>query len=114
LFDEFTAYVKKCRDDRKHDEGSKAVFPCVLEMVKGAVFNNKSPILIGVTVKSGILKVGTPLCVPERDKVRIGHVDSMQLNGKTVTKVLPKDGPVSVKIDGESQIMYGRHFDDTN
>jgi len=38
----------------------------------------------------------------------------MQLNGKAVTKVLPKDGAVSVKIDGESQVMYGRHFDDTN
>lgn len=30
LFDEFTEYVKKCRDERKGDEGSKAVFPCIL------------------------------------------------------------------------------------
>jgi len=114
LFDEFTAYVKKCRDERKGVEGSKAIFPCILEMVKGAIFNNKSPILIGVTVKAGILKVGTPLCVPEKDKIRIGHVDSMQINGKPVTTAKPKDGPVSVKIDGESHIMCGRHFDDTD
>jgi len=39
LFDSFTEYVDKCRNERKSDEGSKAVFPCLLEMVKGACFN---------------------------------------------------------------------------
>ena len=45
--------------------------------------------------------------------MRIGHVDSIKLNDKPVTTAKPKDGSVSVKIDGEPQIMYGRHFDDT-
>jgi translation initiation factor 5B len=66
LFDQFEEYVKKCRDDRIKEEGVKAVFPCLLEMVKGAMFHNKDPIVIGVSVKAGILKVGTPLCVPEK------------------------------------------------
>jgi translation initiation factor 5B len=66
LFDEFEVYVKKCREERKSDEGSKAVFPCLLEIVKGAIFNSKNPIIIGVTVKAGILKIGTPLCIPEK------------------------------------------------
>ena len=35
-------------------------------MVKGAVFNSKSPILIGIVVKAGILKIGTPLCIPDK------------------------------------------------
>ena len=66
MFDEFELYVKKCREERKSDEGSKAVFPCLLEIVKGAIFNSKNPIIIGVTVKAGILKIGTPLCIPEK------------------------------------------------
>jgi translation initiation factor 5B len=66
LFDQFTEYVKKCKEERKSDEGSKAVFPCLLEMVKGAMFHAKDPIIIGVTVKAGILKIGTPLCIPEK------------------------------------------------
>lgn len=66
MFDEFTEYVKKCRDERKGEEGIKAVFPCLLEIVKGAVFNSKNPILVGVNVKAGILKVGTPLCIPDK------------------------------------------------
>ena len=44
----------------------KAVFPALCEMVKGAIFHVKDPIVIGVTVKAGILKVGTPLCIPEK------------------------------------------------
>jgi len=34
LFDEFTEYVKKCRDERKGDEGKKAVFPCIIQVSK--------------------------------------------------------------------------------
>jgi translation initiation factor 5B len=71
LFDQFEAYVKKCREERKSIEGSKAVFPCLLEMVKGAVFHVKDPIVIGVNVKAGILKIGTPLCIPGKDGVNI-------------------------------------------
>lgn len=66
LFDQFEEYVKKCRDERKTEEGAKAVFPCILEMVKGAVFHVKDPIVIGVTVKAGILRIGTPLCIPDK------------------------------------------------
>jgi translation initiation factor 5B len=51
-------------------------------MVKGAVFHVKDPIVIGVTVKAGILRIGTPLCIPDKDKLRIGKVESIELNGK--------------------------------
>jgi translation initiation factor 5B len=67
LFDDFTAYVKKCQEDRKEGGGGVAIFPCALEIVKDAVFNRGDPIIIGVNVKAGMLKVGTPLCVPEKD-----------------------------------------------
>ena len=32
-----------------------------------AIFNNKDPIVIGVDVEKGILKVGTPLCIYEEN-----------------------------------------------
>jgi len=74
LFDQFTEYVEQCRAERKAGDGSKAVFPCILEMVKDACFNSKSPIVIGVTVKEGVLRVGTPLCVPDKQNLRLGTV----------------------------------------
>jgi translation initiation factor 5B len=39
----------------------------VLEIIKDAVFNRQDPIIIGVKVKAGFLKIGTPLCIPEKD-----------------------------------------------
>ena len=67
LFDEFTRYVKQCQDDRKNEGGTDAVFPCMLEIVKDAVYNRKAPIILGVTVTAGVLKVGTLLVIPEKD-----------------------------------------------
>ncbi len=90
------------------------MFPCLLEMVKGAVFHVKDPIVIGVTVKAGILKIGTPLCIPDKDKLRIGRVESIELNGKPMQMAKPQHGGVAMKISGDTSISYGRHFDDSN
>jgi len=32
LFDSFTAYVEQCKQERKEEKGSKAIFPCILEV----------------------------------------------------------------------------------
>jgi len=61
LFKMFTDYVAQVREQRKKDEGKAAVFPCILKPV--AFFNKKDPIIIGVDVERGVLKIGTPLCV---------------------------------------------------
>lgn len=113
LFDEFTLYVKKCKDDRKIEDGNKAIFPCILEMVKDACFNTKSPIVIGVNVKEGILRVGTPLCIPDRDNLRLGVVASIEINKKPINQARTKDGSVAVKITNDGSVTYGRQFDDT-
>ena len=111
LFDDFTEYVEECRNSRKGELGTKAVFPCILEMVKDACFNAKSPIVIGVKVIEGVLKVGTPLCVPDRDNLRLGIVQSIEANKKPLTQARAKDGDVAVKIVNDGSVMYGRHFD---
>lgn len=74
LFDEFTAYFKACQDARKDSGGTAAIFPCVLEIVKDAVFNRGDPIIVGVNVKAGVLKIGTPLCIPEKEVSRVYYL----------------------------------------
>lgn len=32
-----------------------------------AVFNKRDPIVLGVTVDQGLLRTGTPLCVPSKE-----------------------------------------------
>lgn len=43
-----------------------AVFPCKLRILPQFIFNSRDPIVMGVTVEAGLLKTGTPLCVPSK------------------------------------------------
>jgi translation initiation factor 5B len=85
-----------------------------LQMVKEAVFNAKSPIIIGVNVVEGVLKVGTPLAVPVKDSLRLGIVQSIEINKKPVKEARAKDGSIAIKIQNDGSVCYGRHFNDTD
>jgi translation initiation factor 5B len=100
LFDSFTEYVKTCKEERMNKGNKDAIYPCVLEVMKDAIFNRKDPIIIGVNVLKGQLRVGTPICVPERENLRIGVVEAIERNKNKVSKAEPKDGSVSVRISG--------------
>jgi translation initiation factor 5B len=114
LFDQFTEYVAKCKDDRKVDEGAKAVFPCVIEIIKDNIFRTANPMLIGCEVKAGVVKIGTPLCVPYKNKLKIGVVTGIQKEKKDILEARPKDGGISLKILNEKQVQAKRDFDHDN
>lgn len=63
LFDAYTAYMSSVEEAKKAALTPTAVFPCTLRIVPDACFNKRDPIIIGVDVIEGSLKVGTPLCV---------------------------------------------------
>lgn len=65
LFDKFTAHMKQLEEQRKEESKMLAVFPCVLKTV--AVFNKKDPIIIGVDVTDGNLKMTTPICAIKKN-----------------------------------------------
>lgn len=118
LFDRFTEYVKQIRDEEKAAEGKgkDAIFPCVLKIVQ--IFRVKDPIIFGCDVLGGVLKVGTPLCVPEKGNLIIGKVQSIEFNKKTIQEARPSTGSVAVKIQGMSSeqqgYQVGKHFEETN
>ena len=41
-------------------------------------------------------------------------VESIEINKKSVQKVTAKDGNFAVRIGGQPNIQFGRHFDETN
>lgn len=61
LFDQFMKHVEVIKNERRRTEGSAAVFPCVLKIV--LCIRKKDPIMLGVEVVRGILRVGTPISV---------------------------------------------------
>jgi len=116
LFDAFTKfredYKKAKQDEFKH----VAVFPVKLRVLPQFIFNSRDPIVIGVNVDAGVLRQGTPLCVPGKGFVDIGVVTSIEVNHKSVESA-KKGQEICIKIEpipGESPKMYGRHFEATD
>jgi len=116
LFDQFTAYIDNLKSQKRDDSAPEAVFPCRLKIFPEYVFNKKDPIVLGVEVIEGVLKVGTPIVVPSQGFIELGKVTSVEQNHKTVEKA-KKSSSVAIKIEqkeGEQQKVYGRHFDHTD
>eukprot|EP00742_Colponemidia_sp_Colp-10_P002334 GILJ01002490.1.p1 GENE.GILJ01002490.1~~GILJ01002490.1.p1 ORF type:complete len:972 (-),score=276.79 GILJ01002490.1:172-3087(-) len=114
LFDQFTAYLDALKAEKKREMAQQAVFPCICRIVPTCIFNKKDPIVLGLDVVEGILRVGTPLCVPDKDSFEIGRVISIERDHKPV-EMVKKGNSVAVKISSKDPtVMYGRHFDHTN
>jgi len=67
LFDDFTKHMAQLAEQKKEDSKLLAVFPCVLAPV--AVFNKKDPIVVGVDVTEGNLKILTPIAAVRNNPV---------------------------------------------
>jgi len=57
LFDQFKVYMANIKEEKKKESADEAVFPCVLKIIPSCVFNKKDPIILGVDILKGILKV---------------------------------------------------------
>lgn len=120
LFDDFVKHQKKLLEQKRLDTIDKAVFPCVLHTVQ--IINKRSPMIIGVDVVEGSLRVGTPICAvkvnPEsgvREVLELGKVTSMEVNHKseTIVRKGQTNAGVAMRIDTASgQPTWGRHIDE--
>ncbi|KAK4737160.1 hypothetical protein R3W88_000857 [Solanum pinnatisectum] len=84
LFDQFKAYIDNLKEEKKKEVAEEAVFPCSLKIVPNHVYNKKDPIVVGVDVLEGIARVGTPICIPQREFIDIGRIASIENNHRPV------------------------------
>ncbi|XP_020232103.1 eukaryotic translation initiation factor 5B [Cajanus cajan] len=114
LFDQFKAYIDNIKEEKKREAADEAVFPSVMKILPNCIFNKKDPIVLGVDILEGILKIGTPICIPSREFIDIGRIASIENNHKPVDYA-KKGQKVAIKIIGsnpeEQQKMFGRHFE---
>lgn len=114
LFDSFTRYLEEIAEKRRRDAANIAVFPAIVKILPQHIFNQKDPIIVGMEVVEGILKVGTPLCAPTLQGLHIGIVTSIESSGKELVTAKKGDS-IAVKIVNEHNptLAYGRQFDST-
>lgn len=121
LFDSFVAYQNELNEKKREEYSTLVVFPCVLNTIQ--IINKRGPMIIGVDVVEGSLKIGTPICTvkydPEtkqRQTLILGKVASLEINHESVTEV--KRGQtgagVAMRLDDPSsqQPIWGRHVDE--
>jgi translation initiation factor 5B len=78
LFDDFTAHMAQIAEQRKEESKMHAVFPCVIRPV--AIFNKTDPIVIGIDVIEGSLRLHTPLAAVKtnasgvKEIIKLGRV----------------------------------------
>jgi len=113
LFDQFTAYRNKALEDEKEALRDTAVFPCLLQIMPRMVFNQKDPIICGVEVLDGVVKVGTPLCIPKNGFLVVGRVASIEIDNKKSDKASKgQQCAISIVNEGNPGMTYGRQFTD--
>lgn len=116
LFDDFTKHMAQLAQQRKEESKMLAVFPCVLRPV--AVFNKTDPIVIGVDVVDGNLRLNTPIaCVKQnssgaKEIIPMGRVSSIERDHKQIPICKKGQPSVAVKIEGPNQPLYGRHLEE--
>ena len=117
LGDRYVEYTNDYKQKKKRDAFRHvAVFPSRLKVISTAIFNKRDPVVLGVTVDAGVLRTGTPLCVPSKKFVEIGIVTSMEFDHKVV-ELAKKGADVCIKIEpspGSTPKLFGRHFDQTD
>jgi translation initiation factor 5B len=76
LTDQFDAFLKEDLAKKQAESLAEAVFPVIARIIPTNVFNAKDPIVCGVDVLEGTLKIGTPLCVvlPKDKVVKAGGI----------------------------------------
>ncbi|XP_038854165.1 eukaryotic translation initiation factor 5B-like [Salvelinus namaycush] len=116
LFDAFTKYREDYKKAKQDEFKHIAVFPTKLKILPQFIFNSRDPIVMGVNVEAGVLRQGTPICVPSKGFVDIGIVTSIEINHKMVDSA-KKGQEICIKIEpipGEAPKMFGRHFEATD
>lgn len=113
LLYDFTGYKEELKQKGREQFKNIAVFPCKLRILPDHIYNNCDPIVVRVVVEAGVIKTGTPLCVPSKEFMEIGVVKTIEINNESVE--IARDGlEVHLRIENVSvdvPKMVGRDFE---
>ncbi|VDL43442.1 unnamed protein product [Hymenolepis diminuta] len=109
-------YMQNILQENRKKHADQAVFPVKLRILPDMVFNKRAPIVVGVHIEAGLLREGTPICVPSKNNIVLGRITSIENNHKAVSEARTGQ-EVCIRIDpieGEAPKAFRRHFDHTD
>lgn len=111
LLDYYKSFSDSIIKADKENYKDEAVFPCKLKILPNCLFCTRTPLIIGVEVMKGLLKLNTPVCViKDGNIIKLGVITNIEESRKSVN-VAKKGAKVAVKISNEeTNIIYNRHF----
>lgn len=62
LFDKFIGYRDELKLKKREEFKDIAVFPFKLKILPECIFNTRDPIIVGVKIEAGFIKIGSPVC----------------------------------------------------
>jgi len=115
LTDQFTKHLIDQKKRKQEELKHVAIFPASLSILPNCVFAKRDPIIVGVKVKEGQLKIGSPICVPAKENLCIGTLSSIEVNNSSVESA-KKGEEVCIKIENTTGAprLIGRHFEATD
>ena len=97
--EDYEEYTEKLREDIEKKKFNSLVRPCKFAVLKGYVFRQSNPAIVGVEIEIGKIKVGDPILT--LDGRRISSVKSMKEGKENVLVGVLKTGTALMKKDGK-------------
>lgn len=74
-------------EKKREENASLAIYPCVCKTLQ--IINKRNPMIIGLEVVSGSIRIGTPITVVKTENgvkqvLDLGRIQSMEVNHKSI------------------------------
>ncbi|CAG2100817.1 unnamed protein product [Medioppia subpectinata] len=113
LLDFHKKFVHTLSESDKLQNAAEAIFPVKFRILPNCVFMSRSPLVLGVEIEKGTLKINTPVCVfKSKEVVRLGVVTSIEEKKKPVQQA-GRGKQVAIKIEigkNDAPRCLDRHF----
>ncbi|MFH1591871.1 MAG: translation initiation factor IF-2 [Candidatus Woesearchaeota archaeon] len=106
ILDDYDDWVEQSKREEEQKELKEIIFPAKVQILRGCVFRQSHPAIVGVRVLAGKLKNGAPLI--KEDGSKAGEIKSVQLDGENVSEA-GKNEEVAISLPG---ITVGRQVDE--
>lgn len=106
LIEELEKWQAEEKKSLEAKELEKLVMPCKFQIMKGYVFRQNNPAVVGVDVLAGTIRVGTPLM--KQDGREVTEVKSMQMDQENIEKA-ERGKQVAVSMEG---VTVGRQLNE--